>query len=224
MAEMASSQLQTLARSLDLPGMRRFENVTFVLLFLATTGLIGVVIMTQEESLLTVGGSILGSVVILGGGLFALRWGSTALARRHIERLLASLPDGPSRVDYFELIGREASPRAVEVEVEVDATRRRRYGAIEHAIRERFPGVTTTWQADTLTARSPGYACERELDLDDEGRVTIHDNGPLHAFFVGVLACTGPTKRVRVREVTPGRIEGDGASATARRARRRKRR
>ena len=79
-------------------------------------------------------------------------------ARRHIERLLASIPDGPSRVEYFELLGREASARAIEVEVEIGEAQRGQHRAIEHAVHERFPGVITSWQADTLTARSPGYA------------------------------------------------------------------
>jgi hypothetical protein len=212
---MASTQLETLERSLDLPGMRRFEKVTFALLFVAAAVMIVVLSETQGESLLGIGCAVLGGLVIIGGGGLALSWGSTALARRHIERLLASIPDGPSRVDYFELLGREASARAIELEVEIGEAQRGQHRAIEHAVHERFPGVITSWQADTLTARSPGYACTRELDLDDEGRVTVHDNGPLHAFFVGVLECTGRAKRVRVREVKP-----EGTLAAKRRKRR----
>jgi hypothetical protein len=217
---MASTQLETLERSLDLPGMRRFEKVTFALLFLAAAVFIGAIATTRDESLLTVGVAVLGGLVIIGGGGLALSWGSTALARRHIERLLASIPDGPSRVEYFELLGRETSPRAIELEVEVGEAQRGQHRALEHAIHERFPGVVTSWQANTVTARSPGYTCERELDLDDEGRVTVHDNGPLHAFFVGVLECTGRAKRVRVREVAPeGNIDGTPAKRRSRRGR-----
>jgi hypothetical protein len=217
---MASTQLETLERSLDLPGMRRFEKVTFALLFVAAAVLICVMVEAQGESMLGIGVSVLGSLVIIGGGGLALSWGSTALARRHIERLLASLPDGPSRVDYFELLGREASPRAIEMDVEVGDAQRGQHQAIEHSIHEQFPGVITSWHADTLTARSPAYPCERELDLDDEGRVTVHDNGPLHAFFVGVLACTGRASRVRVREVKPeGNVQGVAAKRRSRRRR-----
>jgi hypothetical protein len=215
---MASTQLETLERSLDLPGMRRFEKVTFALLFVAAAVLIFAIVATHDESLLSTGGAILGGAVIIGGGALALSFGSTALARRHIERLLASIPDGPSRVEYFELLGREASARAIELEVEVGEAQGGQHRAIEHAIHEQFPGVVTSWNANTLIARSPGYACTVELDLDDEGRVTVHDNGPLHAFFVGVLECTGRAKRVRVREVKP-----EGALAGKRRSSRKRR-
>lgn len=219
---MASTQLETLERSLDLPGMRRFEKVTFALLFVAAAVWIGAIAFTQQESLPTIGVALLGGLVILGGGALALSVGSTALARRHIKRLLASIPDGPSRVDYFELLGREASARAIEVDVELDDDQQGRQRAIEHAVHERFPGVVTSWNARTLTARSPGYPCVRELDLDDEGRVTVHDNGALHAFFVGVLACSGHAKRVRVREVKPDRVvDGEASPAKRRRAKRR---
>jgi hypothetical protein len=197
----ASTQLETLQRSLSLPGMRRFKNVTFALLFVISAIVIIAIATTQEESLLTVGVSVLSSTTIICGGGLALRWGSIRFARRHAERVLAAIPDGPSLLDYFELLGREATTRAIELEIEVGDAQRGRHREIEHAIHLRFPGVKTIWHADTATVRSPAYTCQRELDLDDEADVIVHDNGPLHAFFVGVLACTGPAKRVRIREV-----------------------